>query len=193
MAFSRNAAPTEETLNPSLAAVRANSAFTPGFTQRVRWTVFRCLVFPLWGRGVFVFFGVGRMVLCGGAGCGVAVRAVLGVGLSCRTPRSSCATFTDRSRRGNASRDNWVGAVFTICSLYATKQAGRNIAKIRMRGVRVLNATISCVASDFSTFAVTYTPTYPLPPLPLSLIILSPGVTLGTPVSFALLVRCFAS
>jgi hypothetical protein len=31
----------------------------------------------------------------------------------------------------------------------------------------------------------------PLTPLPLSLIILSPGVTLGTPVSFALLVRCY--
>ncbi len=30
----------------------------------------------------------------------------------------------------------------------------------------------------------------PLTPLPLSLIILSTGVTLGTPVSFALLVRC---
>src|SRR5438045_698272 len=131
-------------------------------------------IFFWWGLVVLPSLGAVRVVFLGGAGCGEGDGARWGAGLSCHTPRGGCSTFADRSGRRNASWDNWVWAVFTICSLYATKQAGRNIAKICMRGVRVPNATISCVSSGFSTFGVTYPPTYPLPASPLSLIILTP-------------------
>jgi len=44
-----------------------------------------------------------------------------------------------------------------------------------------------------STFGAFLYSVFPLTPLPLSLKILSPGVTLGTPIALALLVRCFAT
>ena len=51
---------------------------------------------------------------------------------------------------------------------------------------------IRVLAGVFHIWSSLYTFS-PLTPLPLSLIILSPGVTLGTPISLALLVRCFAT
>src|SRR5947199_7220585 len=93
-------------------------------------------LFLWWVLVMLPSLGAVRVVFCGGAGCGEGDGAGLGAGLSCCTPRSSCSTFADRSRRGNVLRDNWVGAVFTICSLHHMKQAVRKKRKMSMSDVR---------------------------------------------------------
>ena len=102
-----------------------------------------------------------------------------GAGLSCHTPRTGVNPLAALYRRGKPLAVKWVRAVFTICSRYGTKQAVRKIAKGGKRIVRVLPATLGCFSSVFST-------SFPVP-------LYTPWGTLGTPVSFALLVRCFAS
>src|SRR5947209_4119884 len=92
-------------------------------------------VFFRWVLVVLPSLGAVRVVFFGGAGCGVGDGAAVGAGLSCHTPRGGCGTFADRSRRGNALRDNWVGAVFTICSLHRMKQAVRKKRKMGMSAV----------------------------------------------------------
>src|SRR6266568_8345705 len=150
-ACSRSASPAVEMLSPSRFATRSNSAFTTGRTHKFSWMSF-LRRFPLWWVSVVCsFLGTVRISSFGGAGCGEAGGAAVGAGLSCHTPRTVVTSCGGCNRRGTLLRDNWVWAVFTICSLHRMKQAVRKKRKIGMSDVRVLLATLGCFALAFFT------------------------------------------
>src|SRR5712692_10275708 len=108
MACSRNAPPALETLIPSLSAIRSSSAFTTGLTHNVSLTVFRLAVGLFCEREVVVLIRCARMSFLSDAGCGEAMRARGGAGLSCHTLPRSCCDFSAFDRWGNVVRDDWV-------------------------------------------------------------------------------------
>jgi hypothetical protein len=84
----RNAAPALERLSPSRLAIRANSSFTTGSTQRVSFFVRLLGVGLFCERGSLLFNGCSRVYFVSGAGwrvrtCADAIRA-----LSCLTAAS---------------------------------------------------------------------------------------------------------
>jgi len=90
-AFSRNAAPTAESLNPSRFAIRWISALTMGFVQRVSWTVRRLATGGFCDRGVLLSVGCARMGIRDRADLGEGMRARVNARLSC--PTSPCASL----------------------------------------------------------------------------------------------------
>src|SRR5207248_288166 len=95
--------------------------------------VCRFLGLPGRGGSVSIGNGGGRISFFSGAGCGEAVRARGGVGLSCLPRKRALPPLPCCKRGGTLFGVNWVWTVFIICSFHRRKRAIRK----NRRGVRV--------------------------------------------------------
>ena len=114
-------------------------------------------------------FGVGRIPFLGGAGCGEAVRAGGGVGLSCHTPLNGCFTLRRDDRRGKIVCENWIGCVFGIGTWYKQKRCSSYQFFCVSASKLLDTCTLGSKASVLSTWRPLLSPFVPqdsLSPLP---------------------------